>query len=235
MNSKELFTGFFVACACFAAPTQGSAENLAYVENFDGNAPETMLNGTIEIGPSKNWAVDVANGKLVLANPKGADAVRHIGLPWIMFPNEMIPEQTNDMNISAIVTTEGPGRAGAGVMAGYARLKGDYLIFGVGENSTYRVLQKAHGKVRVFVVGSNPAIKSNQPNRLELRRIKDRFSFQVNGETVVEVPYQKLESAPVGIAAFGIGRFEFDEVKITREDEPQAGESGKEPSQPNQP
>ncbi|MBN9068194.1 MAG: hypothetical protein J0H60_17535 [Rhizobiales bacterium] len=65
--------------------------------------------------------------------------------------------------------------------------------------------------------------------------MKDRFSFKVNGQTVVEVPYQKLESAPVGIAAFGIGRFEFDEVKISREDEPKTDEARKESGQPSRP
>lgn len=236
MNTKQLFIGFFAACTCFATPAFGAApEKLVYVETFDGNAPATMLNGAIEVGPSKNWATDVANGKLVFTNPKGADAVRYISVPWIIFPNELVPERTDDMNISAVVTAEGQERSGAGIMAGNSRRNGDYLIFSVGENNLYRVLQKARGKVTILVVGSNPAIKPRQPNLLELRRVKDRFSFKVNGETVVEVPYQKLESAPVGIAAFGIGRFEFGEVRITREDEPKAEEVMKKSGQPRLP
>jgi hypothetical protein len=215
------------------APAFGATpEKPAYVETFDGEAPATMLNGTIEVGPSKSWATDIANGKLIFTNPKGADAVRYVSVPWIMFPNELVPERTDDMNISAVVTAEGQNRSGAGIMAGNARRNGDYLIFSVGENNLYRILQKARGKVTILVVGSNPAIKPRQPNLLELDRVKDRFSFKVNGETVVEVPYQKLESAPVGIAAFGIGRFEFDEVRITREDKPEAEEAMKEPGQP---
>lgn len=235
MNSKQLSAGLFAACACFGSPAQGASEKQAYVETFDGDAPATMLNGTIEVGPSKNWATDIANGRLVFTNPKGADAVRYVSVPWIMFPNELVPDRTDDMNISAIVTAEGQDRSGVGVMAGNARRNGDYLIFSVGENNLYRVLQKVGGKVTILVVGSNPAIKSRQPNLLELQRVKDRFSFKVNGETVVEVPYQKLESAPVGIAAFGIGRFEFDEVKISREDEPKTDEATKESGQPSRP
>jgi hypothetical protein len=236
MNSKQLFVGFLAACACFALPAFGAAsEKPAYVETFDGEAPATMLNGTIEVGPSKSWATDIANGKLVFTNPKGVDAVRYISVPWIIFPNERVPQRTDDMNISAIVTAESQDRSGAGIMAGNARPNGDYLIFSVGENNLYRVLQKASGKVTILVVGSNPAIKPRQPNLLELQRVKDRFSFKVNGETIVEVPYQKLETAPVGIAAFGIGRFEFDEVRITREGRSGDDETMKEPGQPRRP
>ncbi len=194
------------------------------VETFDGDDTTLMLGGQIDFQSAKPpWAVYVADEKFVMENRQDARSLQFNDVAWVKFPGSDSLESTQDMVISAVVDGEFSGKSGVGILVGSGK-SGKYVAFTVDDKGRYHVLQKDGRQLRLVHADRHDAIRVGAPNKLTFQVRGAHVVFFANGTKVVQTLFSKRTStnssqgarAGIGLAAFGTGRFEFDEVEIKR-------------------
>jgi hypothetical protein len=191
-----------------AADDEVLAEALIYREDFDG--PQALM-GAVRISADATWTVDFEEGQLNFANTRHNGAVRYFDVPTASFP--FGDEFTDGLDFGAAMKVETTQDGGIGLLVGYPN-GGDYAVFAIGRGQTYAILHKREGKTRRIADGTAPAIKADGFNDLFVQRQAGKLSFRVNGSEVYAMAEPTLVGAPVGMAAFGQGRFSVDSLEI---------------------
>lgn len=194
-------------------------------ETFDAGDPSLMLGGQIDLdGDTAPWHVDITAGELVMENRLNPQSLHYRDIAWVQYPNSDTLTSTEDAVISAVVEAENSGRGGAGILIGSGKA-GTYLMFSVDGQGRYHVLRKDGRTLRSLRSAQHTAIAAGAPNKLTFEQRGANTVFIVNGVEIIKIPNAEGAGLPgrpragtsgIGLAAFGIGRFSFDDVVITR-------------------
>ncbi len=193
-------------------------------ESFDGEDPSLMLGGQIDLrSNSASWQIYVADGKLLMENRKDPQSLQYNDIAWVRFPESEVITSTENLVISAIVEANNIGNGGVGILVGSGKA-GTYLVFSVDGQGSFHILKKDGRKLRSMHSAKHAAIAVGAPNQLTFEVRGAHVVFFANGTEIIQVPYMKrmastLQSkgqAGIGLAAFGIGKFVFESVEITK-------------------
>ncbi|MEM9279577.1 MAG: hypothetical protein AAGA76_13470 [Pseudomonadota bacterium] len=204
--------------------SQNTNNLLKYHENFDSEDKTLMLGGQIGFkNPKSKWLVYIAEGKLVFENRLEPQSLHWDDIQWIRYPDTEVLTSTENAVISATVNISGEGLGGAGILVGSGK-RGAYWVFGVDEQGRYHLFNKAGRNANTAHSAKHAAIFAGQPNRLTYEMRGDNIAFFANDTEIIQVPNgkSKLHSRTttgqtgVGLAAFGLGTYTFDEVQITQ-------------------
>lgn len=191
------------------------AQMLAFHEEFDGPKP---LRGIVKPGREDAWLTELADGKLLFVNDKLNSAVRFYDIPTVEFPLQHDRSGTDGTEPAASVRVEKTGDGGVGVLVGYPH-GGDYAVFAISGLQRYAVLKKTDGRMERLHHDSSDAVVAGGYNDILVTRRNGRLGFVVNGVEVFDMPADDLVDAPVGIVAYGRGRYAFESVSVRAPDE----------------
>ena len=190
----------------------------SYVENFNGEDRETMLGGQLAFANADadtSWIETIAGGKLIFESRLQANKLHYQDIGWVRYEGENTLSSTRDATIAVSVEPQNEGMGGAGILVGSGKA-GSYLAFVVDKQDRFHVVQKAGRTTRVVYSGKSEHIRVGAANRITFDRSGDTVTFFVNGADVITVPLENRNAPQVGLAAFGIGIFAFDDVEITK-------------------
>lgn len=191
------------------------AQLLAFREEFDGPKP---LGGIVKPGRTDEWLIELTDGKLLFVNDKLNSAVRFYDIPTVEFPLQPERSGTDGTEPAASVRVEKTGDGGVGVLVGYPH-GGDYAVFAISGSQRYAVLKKTDGRMERLHFDSSDAVVAGGFNDIHVTRRNGRLGFVVNGVEVFDMPADDLADAPVGIAVYGRGRYEFESVSVRAPEE----------------
>lgn len=199
-----------------AAPKSEVPQKRVYSENFDGADRSLMLGGQLDFTNAKSkWLLTVSDGKMVLENRFNPMSLQYQDIKWVRYEGEGTVSTTEDARISVTVEAANQGRGGAGVLVGSGKL-GNYLVFAVGKEGHFHVLQKERGKARFVYSGQSELVNVQGANRVTFAHRDGKVAFFANGKELIAMPYKPRTPLGVGLAAFGIGSFTFDDVEISK-------------------
>ncbi len=199
-----------------AAPKNDVPEKRVYSENFDGEDRSLMLGGQLDFANAQSkWLLNVSDGKMVLENRLNPMSLQYQDIKWVRYQGEETVSTTEDARISVTVEAANQGRGGAGVLVGSGKL-GNYLVFAVGKEGHFHVLQKKQGKTRFVYSGESKLINVEGANRVTFVHRDGKVAFFANGKELIAMAYKPRTPLGVGLAAFGIGSFSFDDVEISK-------------------
>lgn len=209
-----------VSASCAQETTQGQqvSKRPSYVENFDGEDRETMLGGQLAFANTNadtSWIETIVGGKLIFESRLQANKLHYQDISWVRYEGENTLSSTRDATIAVSVEPENEGMGGAGILVGSGKA-GSYLAFVVDRQGRFHVVHKARGTTRVAYSGKSEHIRVGAANRLTFDRSGDTVTFFANGADVITMPLENRDAPQVGLAAFGIGVFAFDDVEITK-------------------
>ncbi|WP_424832579.1 hypothetical protein [Ruegeria sp.] len=194
------------------------------IETFEGEDQSLMLGGQIFFNPSKSdWVIYVSDGDLVMENRKSPQSLHFNDVAWVKFPETDSIESTENMVISAVVESGNEAQGGAGVLVGSGK-SGKYLALAVDGQGRFHVLKKDGRQLRAVHSAKHDVINVGEANEVSFQVRGAHVLFFVNGVKVIQVPYSKRSTnsrndgggTGIGLAAFGLGIFRFDQVEITR-------------------
>ncbi len=206
-----------------AAVTDGRA---AAVENFEAGDPALMLGGQVDlVNQTPPWLVSISGGKLFMENKLEPLSLHYNDIGWVQFPGTDVLASTDGAVVSATVDVKNMGKGGAGIFVGSGKA-GTYLFFSVDGQGQYHVLRKDGRSLRALRSAKHVAIHAGAPNELAFELRGANVVFFANGTEIIKVPNENgmasagrgNDQAGVGLAAFGIGVFSFDDVEIVRPD-----------------
>lgn len=193
------------------------------IERFDGSDPSLVLGGQIDLhADSSPWLVHLSGGALVMENRTNPQSVHYNDITWVKYPDESVISSTEGSVIAVEIEARNTGRGGAGLIVGSGK-GGTYLMFAVDGEGGYHVLKKDGRHVRPVHSAKHPAVRTDGFNALSFVIRGDRAVFFANGAEIIQVPYTRAAKMPgraqtrsgIGLAAFGIGSYSFDNVEIS--------------------
>lgn len=190
-------------------------EPSVYFENFNGDDRSTMLGGQIDFSFNSKWIVTTGDGKFIMENRADPNVLHWDDIKWVRYEGEEVLSSTRRARISVSVEAMNEGRGGVGILVGSGE-HGGYLVFGVDKDGRYHVMERNGRKATRAFSGVDKAIRAGQSNRLSFEWRDDQVVFLANGTEVIQLPYDKRVEAGVGLAAFGLGIYTFDDVEITK-------------------
>jgi len=225
----SVFAAFLlVVTFALAAQSQESAEDTGaqdvVVETFEGEDQSLMLGGQIFFTPQKSdWVIYVSDGDLVMENRKNPQSLHYNDIAWVKFPETDSIESTEDMIVSAVVVSENEAQGGAGIIVGSGK-SGKYLALTVDGQGRFHVAKKDGRQLRAVHSAAHEAIRIGQPNELSFQIRGAHVLFKINGTKVIQIPFSKRSvntrgaegGTGIGLASFGLGKFRFQEVEISR-------------------
>lgn len=228
MNSKvglvrtavvsAIFLGGFGVSA-WAQEADAAAEASVVLETFDSGDPSAMLGGQIDlVGDALPWILHVSEGKFVVENRTEAQSIHYNDISYVKYPDSGSLELTENSVISAMVDPRNEGSGGCGIYFGNGDA-GFYLAFLLDAQGQYHVVRKLNGKVKRLHSGTADAIKAGEANEVSLAWRGGSLVFFANGTEVINVPYDYTPGTGeggLGLAAFGIGSYYFDDVEFSR-------------------
>ncbi|MEO1109020.1 MAG: hypothetical protein AAFX90_13990 [Pseudomonadota bacterium] len=221
--SIVLFTSWSTVALSQEQTTETEAQTVV-VETFEGEDQTLMLGGQIFFAPSNSdWMIYVSNGDLVMENRKNPQSLHFNDIAWVKFPDTETIEPTEDMIVSAIVESENDANGGVGILVGSGK-SGKYLALTVDGQGRFHVAKKDGRQLRSIHSAKHEAIKVGESNELSFRVRGAHVLFYVNGTKVIQVPFSKRSTnsrnsdgaTGIGLAAYGLGKFHFEEVEISR-------------------
>ena len=220
------FLAFYPANAQDVANTPQPLQNSnTIIERFDSGDLTTVLGGQLRQGQNASaWYVHLSNGKLMMENRKEPHSLHYQDISWVKYPNSSVVGTTRGAVISAVVegTPATPG-GGAGILNGSGKV-GTYLAFVVDNAGFYHLFKKDGRALRLVISEPNAAIRIGQPNELSFETRGAIIAFLANGQDVIQIESpnrmpgnRRLDGRTgVGLAAFGIGKYSFDDVAISK-------------------
>lgn len=194
-------------------------------ETFDAGDPALMLGGQIDLDSDTTpWHVDITGGKLVIENRLDPKSLHYRDIAWVQYPASDTLASTEDAVISTVVEAKNNGRGGAGILIGSGKA-GTYLMLSVDGQGHYHVLRKDGRTLRPLRSARHVAIAVGAPNKLTFEQRGTNTVFIVNGVEIIKIPSAEAlgplgrpgtGTSGIGLAAFGIGKYSFDDVVITR-------------------
>lgn len=193
-------------------------------ETFDGDDMSLMLGGQISFnGDSAPWLVYVSDGQFVLENRKEPKSLHYNDITWVQFPDANVLISTENLVISTVVDVKNVGNGGAGIVIGSGKA-GLYLFFSVDGQGRYHILSKDGRNLRRVHSAKHAAVLVDEPNQLTFEVRGANVAFLANGTEITQVPLMNRLAnsratngqAGIGIAAFGIGKFFFDNIEISK-------------------
>lgn len=195
-------------------------------ETFDSDDSDLVLGGQLDLtAQTPPWFVHVSDGKLVMENRLEPQSLHYNDISWVTYPETDLLASTENAVISATVEAKNSGKGGAGILLGSGKA-GSYLMFSVDGQGQYHVLRKDGRSLRPMRSAKHVAIHIGAPNELSFELRGANVVFLANGTEVIRIPYEPQpgsmgrgnDQSGVGLAAFGIGKFSFDNVEIARPD-----------------
>ena len=218
-----VFSGGISSAALSQEQAQATGNPRVITESFDGDDSSLLLGGQIDLGSdSAPWLIYLADGKLVMENRTNPQSLHYDDISWVRFPGSEVLVPTDNLVISAVVDGKSEGRGGAGILVG-SGTAGAYLMFSVDGQGRYHLFQKNGRKLRAVHSAKHPAINIGTPNRVSFQARGAHVAFLVNETEVLQFPYsakmtnsrQMNGKSGIGLSAFGIGSFYFDDIEIT--------------------
>lgn len=202
-----------VACAeAQEADIQGST---AYIEDFDNGDLATALGGQLKPYSNDIWTIEIADGELIFENLTNPKSLHRNTFNWVQYPGSSLIERADGANLSVTVRSFNTSQGGGGIVVGHES-GAQYFLFCVDRSGRYFLFEKKSGKTKVAFAGSSEFIKNNEKNTLSATWLEKSVIFTVNGNEVLQAPYNWRQGTTLGLGAFGIGRFAFDDVNIER-------------------
>ena len=204
--------------------TEVASSQRVVKESFDGGDLSLMLGGQISLqGENTPWLVYVTGGKLVMENRQKPQSLHYNDIGWVKYPKSDVLTSTENSVISVTVEGKSVGNGGAGFLVGSGKL-GVYVMFSVDEKGRYHILKKDGRKLRSLHRATHPAIVVGAPNQLTFEMRGAHVVFFANGTEIIQIPFSNRAAnsrrfdgqTGIGLAAFGIGTFTFDNVEITQ-------------------
>ncbi|WP_237154339.1 hypothetical protein [Oryzibacter oryziterrae] len=209
------------ALVLLASTVAAGATPRAYVETFDGPARPYFLTDPLRTNPTSAWKITQDKGAATFENQTDPSALTYVTIALAPYGGAGLYEATNGADIEVVVASDETAKGAAGVVVNLKPTPSDnhYVFFGIGPGGTFKCLEKVGGKLSALKQDTHPAIKRSGPNTLSTVHDGDAISFKVNG-TVVYTMHPASTTKPnlVGLAAFGQGRYSFDQLTV-REDE----------------
>ena len=199
---------------------------MTYEESFSGDDISVILGGQISFKDKESkWHVYLSDQKLVMKNANAPDSLHHDDIQWVRYSGSKVLSSTEGAIIAVTIEAENNGLGAAGFIVGSGQ-RGKYWMFGIDGEGRFHVIQKAGGKTYLVHSGKNKAIVKGQPSRLAYKMHQDNIVFFVNGTEIIQVPMGRLKSTRhgklklpgIGLAAFGLGTYKFDDVEIRSQD-----------------
>ena len=197
-------------------------KSVSYKENFSGNDISIILGGQIELKDAKTkWLTYLSDQKLVMKNEHEANSLHYDDIQWVKYPGTNVLSSSDGATLAVTVEANNEGRGAAGVIVGSGQ-KGTYWMFGVDGQGRFHVVQKAGRKTYHAHSDKHEVILKGQPNRISYKFEKINVLFFVNETEMIKVPlgrlkpkgYRNIKLPGIGLAAFGIGSYTFDDVEI---------------------
>ncbi len=194
----------------------GRPERLIYREDFEGRQPDLMLGGQIGFDTDTSWLVSVENGRLVFFNDSNPKQAHYDYIKWVRFEGTDELSLTKDGSMAVTVTPENTGPGGAGILIATGQ-RGDYWMFTVSREGQYHLLRKQNRKLELAYSGNHEALAEEASNRLAYAFEGNRIVFYANDAEITRVPFDRKREGHSGLAlaAYGLGRFLFDDVEIS--------------------
>lgn len=215
--------------AAFVATSGANAEVTlpnkdVIIEAFDGEDTSLILGGQIDLQQeSKPWVFYVADEELILENRREPKSLHYNDIKWVKYPGNSIVETTDGAVISAVVEADATSNGAVGILVGSGK-QSSYTMFSVDNKGRYHLLQKNGRELRRVHLAADDAVLIGQPNELSFQYHDTTIGFLVNGKEVIQIESvsgksksrQIQQRSGIGIAAFGIGKYSIDDVKISR-------------------
>lgn len=198
---------------------QGGRE-LKFYEDFNGSDPDTMLGGAIDFANNDtNWFLSVVNGQLRMENRSHPRSVVYNDISWVRYPGAVSLSSTKSSKIKVDIAAQNKGRGGAGILFG-SGVRGHYWLFAIDGAGRYFLIKKVGRKSRMVFSEVSSKIHSGRPNELSYELQNKSISFIANGNELVKIPLDKSDQklTGIGLGAFGIGVYSFDNVEISEID-----------------
>lgn len=178
-------------------------------ERFEtlGRQPAEMLGGVLSIGQAGPWQCSLEQGGYVMANASQAGNLRTYYLGQV---NGTTPGAV-EAEVLVNATTE---QAGAGVLAAHDAQSNSYVLVLAGAGGNYTVISCINGQASIAMSGTHGAIRRNAVNTVRALRGADGVALSINGARLGSIGNPALTGRGVGIGAFGLGQFRFNEVRI---------------------
>lgn len=202
------------------AQTNNGGNELVYREDFSGPDPDTMLGGAMNFaGDGKDWFTTVVNGKLLMENREHPRSLHFSDISWVRYPGSASLTSTDSSRMSVEIEAQNKGLGGAGILIG-SGMRGYYLVFAIDGKGRYFVIKKADRKTRMLYSEVSNKIHSGRANEIGYEIRSKNISFVVNGSEVIKMPLGKIDRKlrGIGLAAFGLGVYSFDNVEISETD-----------------
>lgn len=221
ISALLLFTG---ASISQTSQTNDATPSVAVTETFDGEDDSIMLGGQISFKNQKsNWLVYISDGSLVFENKEDPHNLHYDDIRWVKYPNDRVLSATTEALISATVVSRNEGQGGAGILVGSGD-RGIYHSFMIDGQGRYHVVTKEGRNANRTYSDIHPSILVDAPNKVSFERNHNNIVFYVNGSEVVQVPgfastgssRGHLGTSGVGLTAFGLGKFMFDDIEINQ-------------------
>jgi len=193
-----------------------------YKENFSNEDISVILGGQINLQNSKSkWHVYLSNQKLVMKNEHEPNSLHYDDIEWVKYSGSKVLSSAKGATISVTIEANNDGRGAAGIIVGSGE-RGFYWMFGVDGQGRFHLIKKAGRKTYHAHTGVNENIIKGKPNRISYKTHKNNIVFFVNKTEMIQVPlgrlktksYKNIEMPGIGLAAFGIGTYIFDDVEI---------------------
>lgn len=215
----------FAGASTSQTPQTNDAPTAAAVtETFDGEDDTLVLGGQIGFDNQKSkWLVYIADSALVFENKEDPHNLHFDDIRWVRYPDDRVLSTTTEALISVTVTSQNEGQGGAGILVGSGE-NNLYHSFMIDNQGRYHVVTKEGRNANRTYSASHPSIRADGPNKVSFKRSYNNIAFYVNDSEVVQVPRfvnrnnsrNFLGASGVGLAAFGLGKFTFDDVEISK-------------------
>ena len=189
-----------LSCGLWLSTATGAARAMDYRDGFD--SLDSALVGALMLGETDGWAGALKDGRYALDNASQSGSVRY----YFLTPKR----QPATLEVAVEGGFDGE-QAGAGLIYGLDREAGTYYAFVVTRDGKYSVYQRSNKGLRRIAAGSNEAIRSAGPNRLEVRFEGTAVSHFINESKMMGFGLKTAVEGGVGIVAIDRGRFLFDD------------------------
>jgi hypothetical protein len=184
----------------------------AYLETFEGKAPEEVFGGVLALGQEGAWRAALEDGVYVLENRGEPGAIRYYWLGKVPGREDVVPaEQPISVEVGGVSADD---LAGPGLIFRFDPDQRFYYGFALFNRGRYGVLQRDAEGVHLRMTDTSKAIRADGPNRLSIEPDGSSMRFLINGVEVAAFANDAVKGPGVGILAIGSGHFTFDNFVI---------------------
>lgn len=165
------------------------------------------LEGIVSIGESDGWTGSMQSGIYRMENHVNPDSVQY----YYTKANEANGTRTSSVDVKVEATSD---QSRAGLLYAFQEAQHSYYLMVVNANGLFEVFRRDADGFRVMTGSSfEPSVSGFQ--HIELRENGKELSMTVNGKSMGTIESSAVGNGALGIAAIGVGRFDFTNYQAT--------------------